>query len=113
MSRVSTCYSSAMFSILKKKIKTFLFFRGHGNESCGLITISSLKNCSVKGRSCLNYCLKSIGFLWQKCCLVLEKNENVTQQTRSVRIGKNCALGLEPWAVLKPSGTQLVNNIYS
>lgn len=43
VSRVSTCYSSAMFSILKKKIKTFLFFRGHGNESCGLITISSLK----------------------------------------------------------------------
>ena len=28
----------------KKKIKTFLFLRGHGNESCGLITIYSLKN---------------------------------------------------------------------
>ena len=34
-----------MFSILKKKILSCpLFLRGHGNESCGLITIYSLKN---------------------------------------------------------------------
>ena len=45
----------------------------------------------------------------------MEKNKNVIHWPRSVRIGRNCALGLStalglrPWAVLKTSGTVFPN----
>ena len=50
----------------------------------------------------------------------LEKNKNVIHRPGSVRIGRNCALGLRPRAVRKTSGIvspntdrpRPVNNIY-
>ena len=46
--------------------------------------------------------------LLQKAHLLQERNKHVIYRARSVRMGKNCALGLEyvrPRAVLKTSGT--------
>ena len=82
-----------------------------------LTNIYSLVNCSVYGRSCCNYSLKSFGFFWKKLCQVEGENRNVIHQPRSVLGRENlCPLsGVPPPAyclspaVLKTSGTVFPN----
>ena len=68
------------------------------------ITIRSLEIVQFVANLAMITALKCSGLSHAFRCVV-EKNKNVIHQPRSIRIGKNCALGLRPRAVSKASST--------
>ena len=106
---VKIMFQSLLGSLLNHP---YLIHYVHGNvlmQHLSLICITSiltiiypLKYCSIYGGSCCNYSPKSFGSFGRNLVKFKEKNKDVIHQSRSVRIGKNCAYCLEyrqrPWA---------------